>query len=378
MRFIVLSSELYAYLQVLNKVIPTRSIVPLVENFLFEITSEGLKITATDLETTMMSFIELENVDGEGTVAIGAKRLMEILKEFAQQPLTFEINEETYEVVIKSETGKYSIPGYSSVEEYPKPPEISADNANSFIINSELLNKAINYTLYTVGEDELRPILNGILFELKPDYATFVATDSHKLVKYRRKDIKSENEASFVLAKKPAELLKNILPKLEEDVKIEFDDKNAVFEMPNFKLVCRLIEGVYPDYEAVMPKQNDKVVEINRNSLLFTTRRVSLFSNEASKLVKYFFHDNQAEITAQDIDFSISAYEQIACKYDGEAIAIGFKSTFMHDILQNYSCEDVAISMLQKKTPALIYPTFIEDENEELVTMLMPITIDED
>lgn len=378
MRFIVLSSELYSYLQVLNKVIPSRSIVPLVENFLFEINSEGLKITATDLETTMMSFIELENIDGEGTVAVGARRLMEILKEFSQQPLTFEINEETYEVVIKSETGKYTIPGYSSVDEYPKPPEISPDNASSFVINSTIINKAINQTLYTVADDELRPILNGILFEIKPDYMTFVATDSHKLVKYRRKDIKSGKEASFVLPKKPAELLKNILPKLEEDIKIEFDNKNAVFEMPNFKLVCRLIEGAYPDYESVMPLNNDKVVEINRDSLLFTTRRVSLFSNEASKLVKYYFHDNQAEIKAQDIDFSISAYEQISCRYDGEPIAIGFKSTFMHDILQSYDCEDVAISMLEKKTPAIIYPTFIEDPNEELVTMLMPITIDEE
>lgn len=378
MKFIVLSTELYSYLQVLNKVISTRAVVPLIENFLFEISSEGLKITATDLETTMTSFIELENVEGQGAVAVGARRLMEILKEFSQQPLTFEINEETYEVVIKSETGKYTIPGYSSIEEYPKPPEINPENANSIVLNSNILSKAINQTLYTVAEDELRPILNGILFELKNDYMTFVATDSHKLVKYRRKDIKSDKESSFVLPKKPAELLKNILPKLEEDIKIEFDDKNAFFEMPNFKLVCRLIEGSYPDYEAVMPLNNDKIVEINRDSLLLTTRRVSLFSNEASKLVKYYFHDNIVEITAQDIDFSISAYEQIPCRYEGEPMTIGFKSTFMLDILQSYDCDDVVISMLKKKTPALIYPTFIEDENEEIITMLMPLTIDEE
>ena len=376
MRFIALSTELLAYLQIVNKVIPTKSIIPLVENFLMELSPEGLKVTATDLETTLTVNIELENIEGEGKIAVGAKRLLEILKELPQQPLTFEINEDKKEVVIKSETGKYSIPFFSEIEEFPEPPQISPDEATSVVINSEILNKGINHTIFTVGEDELRPFVNGIFMEFKPEHMTFVATDSHKLMVYRRKDIKSEKEASFILAKKPAELIRNMIGKYDEDVNIEFDNRNAVFSMPGFKLVCRLIDAKYIDYESILPKQNDKTVEIDRQKLMNTTRRVSVFSNQVSRLVKYYFHENIAEITAQDIDFSISAYEQLNCRYTDEPITIGFKSTFLVEILQNLESEEITMTMLKPESPVLISPTFNEDKNEEIEAMLMPIVID--
>ncbi len=378
MKFIASSSELLVYLQSLNKVVPSRSIVPLVENFLFEINSEGLKITATDLETTMIAQIELSNVEGEGKVAIESRRLLDILKEFSQQPLTFEINEENYEVTIKTESGKYSIPGLSMVDEFPEPPQISPDLAHSTTISSDILYKAINSTFFSISDDDLRPVMNGIFVELKNDYTTFVSSDSHKLIRYRRLDIKSDSEASFILAKKPADLIRNILPKIDDDVKIDFDNKNAVFEMGSFTVVCRLIEGNFPDYESVVPKNNDKRVEIDREMFHNSIRRVSLFSNEASKLVKFAFNNNQLEISAQDIDFSISANEQIACLYQQEPIKIGFKSTFLLEILQNLNSQDVAITMTDAKRAALVFPALNDNENEDVLMLVMPMMLDEE
>ncbi|MBN2893815.1 MAG: DNA polymerase III subunit beta [Bacteroidales bacterium] len=378
MKFIISSSELLAYLQALNKVVPSRSIVPLVENFLFEISSDGLKITATDLETTLIARLELDNIEGEGKVAIESKRLLDILKEFSQQPLTFEINDENFEVVIKSESGKYSIPGNSHVDEFPEHAEISADIASSFVISSEILKKGINSTFFSISDDDLRPVMNGIYMELKPDGLTFVSSDSHKLVRYRRNDFTSEKEASFILAKKPADLLRNILAKLDDDVKVEFDDRNAIFELSSYTVVCRLIEGNFPDYEAVMPKNNDKMVNIDKNNFHNTIKRVSLFANEASKLVKFYFHENEAEISAQDIDFSISAFEKINCLYDQEPIKIGFKSTFLLDIMQNLDATDISLTMTDPKRAALVFPTQMEDSKEDIVMLVMPMMLDED
>ncbi|MBN2663478.1 MAG: DNA polymerase III subunit beta [Bacteroidales bacterium] len=378
MKFIASSTELLVYLQSLSKIVPSRSIVPLVENFLFEITDEGLKVTATDLETTLIAHIELSNIEGQGKFAIESKRLLDILKEFSQQPLTFEINEETYEVTIKSETGKFNIPGVSAVDEYPEPAEISPDQTSSFVTTPEILLKGINSTFFSISDDDLRPVMNGIFVELKNDYTTFVASDSHKLVRYRRMDIKSENEASFILPKKPADIIRNILPKIGEDITVEFDNNNARFKMTGFTVVCRLIEGNFPDYEAVMPINNDKKIEIDRNNLLNTLKRVSLFSNEASKLVKFYFHENQAEISAQDIDFSISAFEQIPCLTDDVDMKIGFKSTFLQDVLQNIKAQDITITMTDQKRASLVFPSTKDDENEDVLMLVMPMMIDED
>lgn len=378
MKFIVSSSELLAYLQSLSKVVPSRSIVPLVENFLFEITSEGLKITATDLETTLIAQIELDNIEGEGKFSIESKRLLDILKEFSQQPLTFEINEENFEITIKSESGKYSIPGNAHVDEFPEPAEISPDTATSFVIHSETLKKGINSTFFSISDDDLRPVMSGIFMEIKTDSLTFVSSDSHKLVKYRRHDFSSETESSFILAKKPADLLRNIVSKIDDDVKVEFDNRNAVFKMPNYTVVCRLIEGNFPDYEAVMPKDNDKKVDIDKDTLHNTIKRVSLFANEASKLVKFHFHENKAEISAQDIDFSISAFEKMNCLYDQEEINIGFKSTFLIDILQNLDAENISITFTDSKRAALVFPTVTENEKEEVIMLVMPMMLDDE
>ena len=377
MKFIVSNSELLAYLQALSRVIPSRSIVPLVENFLFDISSEGLKITATDLETTLIARIELDNIEGEGKVAVESKRLLDILKEFSQQPLTFEIDDETFEIVIKSESGKYSIPGNSMVDEFPEPAEINPETATTFVISPDILNKGINSTFYAISEDDLRPVMNGIFFEIKENSLTFVASDSHKLVRYRRTDFNSDKESSFILAKKPADLIKNIVTKTDEDIKIEFDDKNAVFHLSNYTIVSRLIEGNFPDYETVIPTNNDKKLDIDRESFYNTIKRVSLFTNEASKLVKFYFHENTAEISAQDIDFSISAYEKINCLYDNDAITIGYKSTFLLDVIQNINAENITLTMTDSKRASLVFPTIKSNEDEDILTLVMPIMVDD-
>ncbi len=378
MKFIASSSELLVYLQSLSKIVPTRSIVPIVENFLFEINEEGLKVTSTDLETTMIAHIELSNVEGIGKFAIESKRLLDILKEFSQQPLTFEIDEESFEVTIKTETGKYTIPAFSAIDEFPEPAEIEPDTASSVVIAPDVLLKGLNSTFFAISEDDLRPVMTGIFFELKNDYTTFVASDSHKLVRYRRSDVKSDNEASFIIPKKPADIVRNILPKVDEDVIVEFDEKNARFKMTGFTVICRLIEGNFPDYEAIMPMNNDKKFEIDRVSLLNTVRRVSLFSNEASKLVKFSLRTNEVDISAQDIDFSISAYEQLPCLYENEEMNIGFKSTFLLDILQNIKEKDVTFTMTDSKRAVLVFPTLKEDENEDVLMLVMPILVDEE
>jgi len=378
MKFIASSSELLAYLQSLNKVVPSRSIVPLVENFLFDLTADGLKITATDLETTLIAKIELDNVDGEGKVAIESKRLLDILKEFPQQPLSFEINEESFEVIIRTETGKYSIPCNANVDEFPEPAALTVDKTIKFLVSSDVLKKGINSTFFATSDDDMRPVMNGIFIEIKPDNLTFVASDSHKLVRYRRYDFEAKEESSFILAKKPAELLRNILAKNEDDIKVEFDGRNAVFTISNFTVVCRLVEGTFPDYENVMPKNNDKKVDIDSTIFHNTIKRVSLFANEASKLVKFRFEDNTIEITAQDIDFSISAYEKVSCFYDGEPISIGFKSTFLLDILQNMDTKDVSLSMSDNKRASLVFPAIRKKEYEDVIMLVMPMMIDED
>lgn len=378
MKFIVSSSELYTYLQLLNKVIPSRSIMQIIENFLFEVQNNRLKITATDLESTLIANFELSNVEGEGTFAIDAKRLLDIIKEFSEQPLTFELNEETSSVLIRTETGKYSMPVFTDIDQYPQPTPIDTTQSNSFVIEPYILHKAITSTIYAVAEDELRPIMNGIFFEITPEYTTFVASDSHKLIRYRRKDVVADNNCSFVLPVRPAELLKSILPKAMDIVNVDFNEKNAKFSTTNYTLICRLIEGKYPDYERVIPTNNDKEAQIDRQMFLTSIRRVSLFSNEANKLVQFNFNSSQVEISAQDIDFSISATENLPCLFSEESFSIAYKSTFLTEVLSNINAKDVTISFLSKKTPTLVYPSTKDDENEDIVKLVMPMTLDDE
>jgi len=333
-----------------------------------------LEITASDLESTLITQVRLENTEGSGLIAIPARILNDILKEFPDIPLTFEINTDSLMVVIQSENGKFSIMGQNGAE-FPQIPVLKDDQKQRVEIDREILLTGISKSLFATADDELRPVMNGIFMELSPEDVTFVASDAHKLVRYKRTDASAENTASFILPKKPASLLRNILPREENQVVMEFDDRNASFTLTNYRLVSRLVEGNYPSYNSVIPTDNPYKMSIDRLAFYNTLRRVSVFSNQASNLVKLSLTGNQLNISAQDIDFSISANERLSCQYEGEDIEIGFKSTFLVEILANLSSNDVVLEMSDPTRAGILVPAEHDNENEDTLMLLMPMMV---
>jgi DNA polymerase III subunit beta len=374
MKFVISSTELLSHLQAISRVISTKNTLPILDNFLFQLEDNELKITASDLETTLITKIKLENVTDEGSIAIPARILTDTLKEFPDQPLTFDINTETFSVVITTENGKYNVVGQNG-EDFPQMPVIKDDQKTSIQLPSELLLNGISKTLFATADDELRPVMNGIYIELFTDSMTFVASDAHKLVRYRRMDAKAEQESSFILPKKPASLLKAILPKEENDVMVEFDDKNAFFTLSNYKLVSRLVEGNYPSYNSVIPSNNPNKLTIDRLELYNALKRVALFSNQASNLVKLEMKNNQMTVSAQDIDFSISANERLNSQYEGDEMEIGFKSSFLIEILSNLASTDVLAEFSDPSRAGIFFPAEKENDDEDVLMLLMPMMI---
>jgi DNA polymerase-3 subunit beta len=374
MKFVVSSSELLGHLQAISRVISSKNTLPILDNFLFNLKGNDLEITASDLESTLITRMKLENTDGDGTIALPARILLDTLKEFSVQPLTFDINMDTMAVVISSENGKFNVVGQNGID-FPALPSIKKDKKFVFTINADVLLSGISKTLFATADDELRPVMGGIFIEASTDKITFVASDAHKLVRYQRTDAHADDNSSFILPKKPASLLKNILPKEEGPVNVEFDDKNAFFILSNYKVVCRLVEGNYPNYNSVIPKNNPRKITIDRVEFFNTLKRVSVFSNQASNLVKLQLKGNQVMVSAQDIDFSISAYERIKCQYEGDEIEIGFKSVFLLEILSNIGSQDVMIELADPTRAGLFLPVISENETEDLLMLLMPMMI---
>ncbi len=374
MKFVVSSIELLSHLQAVSRVISNKNTLPILDNFLFSMENGVLEITASDLESTLLTSLPLENTDGSGDIAIPAKILTDILKEFSDIPLTFEIDINAMSIIIQSESGKFTIMGQNGAE-YPQMPVLKDDQKQTLEIDGEVLLNGINKTLFATADDELRPVMNGIYMELSPDDTTFVASDAHKLVRYKRTDVKAESASAFILPKKPASLLKNILPKEEGAVKLEFDDKNAAFTLTNYKLVCRLVEGNYPSYNSVIPTDNPYKMTIDRVEFYNVLRRVSVFSNQASNLVKLSLSGNQLSVSAQDIDFSISANERLNCQYEGEDMEIGFKSTFLIEILSNLATSDVVMEMSDPTRAGILLPSASEVDDEDILMLLMPMMI---
>ena len=373
MKFVVSSSGLLSHLQAISRAIASKSPMPILDNFLFSLDGQKLTITASDTEVTMITTLDLETTEGEGVIAMPSRILLETLKKFPEQPLNFEIDEETLAVDIVTEKGKFSVVGQNG-EDFPALPQIDEDKASTVQLAADTLLTGIVKTLFATAEDELRPVMNGILFEFTPDNLTFVASDSHKLVRYQRLDVKTDYEASFILPKKPAGLLKNVLPKEEGDVEVSFDDQNAYFTMQNYQLVCRLVEGNYPSYNAVIPQDNPNKVVVDRVDLFNTLGRVSLFASQASNLVKLHLSNNEMVVSAQDIDFSISAHEKLNCQYEGDEMEIGFKSGFLADILENISSSDIVVELSDPARAGIFVP-YDKSENEDELMLLMPMMI---
>ncbi|NDW11089.1 DNA polymerase III subunit beta [Dysgonomonas sp. 520] len=374
MKFVVSSTSLLSHLQAISKVINSKNTLPILDCFLLDLDGSTLKLTAADTETRLETSVEVSEVEGSGKLAINAKNLLDPLKELPEQPLTFSINDENLEVFIYFHNGKYNFIGQSG-EDYPQPKQLS-DSAISLKIAPSVLYSGINRTIFAGADDELRPVMNGVYFDITTDDVTFVASDGHKLVRCKTLAAKGSERASFILPKKPANLLRAILPKEAEEVEIKFDENNAYIAMSSYVMTCRFIEGRYPNYNSVIPQNNTNKVTLDRLSFLNALKRVSVFSNPASSLVKLQLADDKIVISAQDIDFSTAAEETIACEYVGTPMNIGFKSNFLIEILSNIPASDVSLELSDPSRAGLIFP--IEKEaDEDLLMLLMPMMLND-
>jgi DNA polymerase III subunit beta len=374
MDFVVSSSHLLGHLQLVSKVVGSKNALPILDNLLFDIRDGRLTVTASDLETTLQTTIDLDSNNGNGVIAIDTKKIMEVLKEFSEQPLTFNINTDDLKIEIVSSNGNFSMVGQNG-EDFPAIPSIKADKVTRVEIIPDILFSGITSSIFATGDDELRPVMNGIYIELQTNGINFVATDAHKLVKYRRKEVKVEEEASFILPKKPAAILKGVLPKAFSEVTLEFDDKNAMFVFNNFKLICRLVEGVYPNYSTVIPKDNPNKLAVDRVEFISSLKRVAIFSNQASNLVGLAISGNQLRISAQDIDYAIAGQETINCQYAGDEMEIGFKSNFLIEILNNISTTEVTLELSDPTRAGIVVPKDNDNDSEEVLMLLMPMMI---
>lgn len=377
MQFTVSSSELLSHLQAISRVINSKNSLQILDNFLLSLEGNTLTMTASDIETTLITSMEVQDVEGSGTVAVANKLLLDTLREFSEQPLTFQIDDNTLAMVITSANGTYNFIGQSG-DMYPQLPQLD-ENVKNLTISGSVLLSGISKTFFCMADDELRPVMNGIYFDVTEDL-TLVATDAHKLVRFKSAYVSSSmgegENLNFILPKKPATMLRNILPKESGDVEIKLDAKNAHFQLSNYTMVCRQVEGRYPNYNGVIPKNNPFKIILDRVTLLNALKRVSVFANQASNLIKLDFTANQVHISAQDIDFSISAEETISCQYEGEPIKIGFKSTFLIEMLGNVDASDIILELADPSRAGIMLP-FENEEGEDILMLLMPMLLND-
>ncbi len=371
MKFIVSSSALLKQLQSLQGVLASSNTLPILDNFLFEIDAKQLTVTASDLETTITITMAVEAKD-KGSVAIPARLLLDTLKAFPEQPLTFSIDPKHFGIEISSDQGKYKMTGFSGTE-FPKSPVL--ESPSTFTLPAGTLATAINKTIFATGNDDLRPVMSGIFFELTDEGVRFVATDAHKLVRYTRTDIKAPKAASFIVPKKPLNLLKNALSNTNAEVSVSYNENNASFTFDNVLLVCRLIDGKYPNYEAVIPKKNPNKLTIDRANFLSSIRRVAIFSNKTTHQVRMNINGSQLAVSAEDLDFANEANEKLTCGYDGEDMTIGFNSRFLMDMLTNLNSENVVMEMSAPNRAGILLPAETGEVGEDVLMLVMPVML---
>jgi len=372
MKLIISSSELLRGVMSVAKAIPAKSALPILENFLFELKGNMLEITASDSELTLKTQVEVESTVEDGRIAVPAKHMMDLLKELPDQPLTISTTSDS-SFVCSWASGESTLP-YFPAEDYP---EITGTDETAVTLQfpAQSLVDGISSTIYATADDEIRPAMNGIYFDIDVASTTLVASDSHKLICYTTADVKASEKASFILHKKPASILKAIIGKDAETVEVSFDSKNAVFKFAQTMVICRLVVGKYPKYRDVIPQNNSNILRINRTQLLNTVKRVSVCSNKASNHIKFDLKSGSLMVSAQDLGFSIAAHETLPCQYDGEDLAIGFKSPFIIEILSNMACGELVMKFLDSKRAALIVPAETEEESEKICGIIMPIMI---
>lgn len=373
MKFIVASGELQRALQTVSGVVSNSQSRPILENFLFEIEKEILKITASDGETTLITTIEVKS-DDEGKIAVPAKIFQDFVKTYGEQPLTLSVKDAADGsgslLEILDEKDNFAV-ALDNAEDYPELPEFDA--AQSVKISGGILSEALNNTLFATSNDSLRPVMTGVLFQFKEDETNFVSTDSHRLVVYKRTDLINAEPVEFIMPKKPLAIFKNILANSGEEVTIEFNENMAKFTFGNNIWICRLIDGKYPNYSAVIPKENPNILTINRNLLLNSIRRASIMSNKSTNQVRFKLSGNLLHLHAEDTEYANKADMQVPCDYNGEDINIGFSSKFLTEMLSVLSSDDITMKMSQPNRPGIIEPVDGLEEEENILMLSMPV-----
>lgn len=370
MKFIVSSAALLKELSSINGVITTNPVVPILENFLFEIVDNKLTITASDLQTSMITELEVESKES-GNIAVPAKILIDTLKNLPEQPVTFSIDTSSYSIEISSDNGHYKLAGENATD-FPKVPAVSPDF--SVTMSTDVLHRAINNTIFATSSDELRPAMTGVYMNLTETNSTFVGTDGHKLIRYRRVDVATSNGNAIIVPRKGLNMLKNTLPSENIDVTVDFNVSNAFFRFGNLKMICRLIDERYPDYENVIPTDNPIKMTIERLEMLSSLKRISIYANKTTHQVRLKITGSELLISAEDLDFANEANERLVCEHEGDDIEIGFNSKFLIEMLANVESKQVAMHLSAPNRAGLIIPTE-QDENEDLLMLVMPVML---
>lgn len=370
MKFIVSSSTLLKQLSGISGVVTSNPVVPILENFLFEVTEGKLQITASDLQTSMITSLEVESKES-GNIAIPAKILMDTLKNLPEQPVTFTIDENTYGVELSSENGRYKLSGENATD-FPKVPVVSG--GDTIDISSEILQKAVSSTIFAASTDDLRPSMTGVYVVINDGSTTFVATDGHRLVRYRRLDITSDAESTLIIPKKALVLLKSSLPSDNTNVKIEFTPSNAFFNFANVQMVCRLIDERYPDYENVIPVENPNILTLDKSDFLSSLKRISIYANKTTHQVRIKITGSELQISAEDLDFSNEANERLTCEFNGEDMEIGFNAKFLMEMLNNIDSKTINLELSEPNKAGLIIPQG-DDSNENILMLVMPVML---
>ncbi len=370
MKFIVSSAALLKQLSGINGVITTNPVVPILENFLFEISEGTLTVTASDLQTSMITEMEIESKEN-GSIAVPARILLDTLKNLPEQPVTFSIDEETYSIEISSDNGRYKLAGENATD-FPKVPAVSNDF--SVEMSTEVLSSAINNTIFATSSDELRPAMTGVYLNLTDTNTTFVATDGHRLVRYRRVDVASDNGTTIIIPRKALNLLKTTLPSENTSVSVEFSVSNAFFKFGNVRMICRLIDERYPDYDNVIPSDNNNIMTINRMEFLSSLRRIAIYANKTTHQVRLKIAGSELQISAEDLDFANEANERLSCEHNGGDIEIGFNAKFLVEMLGNLESEQVEMHLSEPNRAGLLIPKD-KNDNEDILMLVMPVML---
>ncbi len=371
MNFVISATALLKHLKSIGGVLNSNNTIPILDCFLFEINKKELTLSASDLETTITTIVNVESSD-VGSIAIPAKTLLDSLVNLPEQPISFIIDKAKYSIKLKTETGAYHISGQNG-DEYPKMPQL--DSQSSIVIKSDVLANAINKTIFATGNDDLRPVMSGVFCQFSELNSIFVATDAHKLVRYTRTDAKAGVAASFIMPKKPLNVLKTLLTGVDDAVKVEFNKTNALFSFGNVNLICRLIDGKYPNYEAVIPKQNPNKLSVDRSLFLGALKRVSVFSNKATHQMRLKVTGSQLRISAEDLDFANDGTELLTCTYIGEDMEIGFNSRFLVEMVSNLDCDEIIIEMSTPNRAGIILPNNKANPAEDILMLVMPVML---